>query len=473
MLGGRVEQHPKDTPSTELALGRLMGTPRSLALVAGRWASALGTDRGASGCCFEPEQSSAAEAKVESPEADETPEACFEPGNADSERVGICSLPWEDKARAALMAWLQSRGWEAERRTGGTKRRKKKEEDWNIQFSKALASCLRHEAGSAECHITEDGWVTMDHLRGYLRAKLRWPERYLTEEAVRAEVEGNWKQRFVVRTDESTGRSCVAAWSGHTIPGVVGPGVLVEPSEVPALLVHGSYHKHTASIVQSGLSASRRMVHLVDPERASNKWRADLETRVPVDTRKAQEAGVSFRVTGNDVWLADTDIPPEALGKVVAWTTDDFWFASESTRARARPEQASPVPFYKTGAAGAAGSGSRLPAWPPGSLKQEQDLKEGLAQTATGLASAVAGLKVEEGEEEVQVDPRTLEPTVVTLSEADWNLSEESDTGPEEPPAPATRTVMKEAEIKLNPGLIEREERQEVAEARLAGNPRW
>ena len=113
MLGGRVEQHPKDTPSTELALGRLMGTPRSLALVAGRWASALGTDRGASGCCFEPEQSSAAEAKVESPEADETPEACFEPGNADSERVGICSLPWEDKARAALMAWLQSRGWEA------------------------------------------------------------------------------------------------------------------------------------------------------------------------------------------------------------------------------------------------------------------------------------------------------------------------------------------------------------------------
>ena len=189
----------------------------------------------------------------------------------------------------------------------------------------------------------------------------------------------------------------MAAWSGHTIPGVVGPGVLVEPSEVPALFVHGSYHKHTASIVQSGLSASRRMVHLVDPERASNKWRADLETRVPVDTRKAQEAGVSFRVTGNDVWLADTDIPPEALGKVVAWTTDDFWFASESTRARARPEQASPVPFYKTGAAGAAGSGSRLPAWPPGSLKQEQDLKEGLAQTATGLASAVAGLKVEEG----------------------------------------------------------------------------
>ncbi|CAL1147366.1 unnamed protein product [Cladocopium goreaui] len=464
-----------DTPSTELALGRLMGTPRSLALVAGRWASALGTDRGASGCCFEPEQSSAAEAKVESPEADETPEACFEPGNADSERVGICSLPWEDKARAALMAWLQSRGWEAERRTGGTKRRKKKEEDWNIQFSKALASCLRHEAGSAECHITEDGWVTMDHLRGYPRAKLRWPERYITEEAIRAEVEGNLKQRFVVRTDESTGRSCVAAWSGHTIPGVAGPGVLVKPSEVPALLVHGSYHRHTASIVQNGLSASRRMIHLVDPERASNKWRADLETRVPVDTRKAQEAGVSFRVTGNDVWLADADIPPEALGKVVAWTTDDFWFASESTRARARPEQASPVPFHKTGTAGAAGSGSRLPAWPSGSLKQEQDLKEGLAQTATGLASAVAGLKVEEGEKEVQVDPRTLEPTVVTLSEADWNVSEESDMGPDEPSAPATRTVKKEsdqgsaeAEIKLDPGTTEREERQGVAEARPA-----
>jgi len=171
LLGGRAEQHPKDTPSTELALERLMGTPRSLALVAGRWASALGTDRGASGSCFEPEQSSAAEAKAESREADETPEACFEPGNADSERVGICSLPWEDKARAALMAWLQSRGWEVERRAGGTKRRKKKEEDWSTQFSKALASCLRHEAGSAECHITEDGWVTMDHLKAFVVVK--------------------------------------------------------------------------------------------------------------------------------------------------------------------------------------------------------------------------------------------------------------------------------------------------------------
>lgn len=52
------------------------------------------------------------------------------------------------------------------------------------------------------------------------------------------------------------------------------------------------------------------------------------------------------------------------------------------------------------------------------------DPREELAQTASDLAAAVAGLTCQEGEEEVSVDPDTLKADVVVISEPDWGASD-------------------------------------------------
>ena len=109
LLGGRREQHPRGANLDSLAVSLLMGTPRSLALVAGRWASALGRDSDFS----EPEPCHAAQLETKTHTASE---ARLEPGIT---KVGICSLPWEDKARRAFMSWLQAQGWAGDRRVAG------------------------------------------------------------------------------------------------------------------------------------------------------------------------------------------------------------------------------------------------------------------------------------------------------------------------------------------------------------------
>ena len=52
------------------------------------------------------------------------------------------------------------------------------------------------------------------------------------------------------------------------------------------------------------------------------------------------------------------------------------------------------------------------------------DPREELAQTASDLAAAVAGLTCQEGEEEVSVDPDTLKADVVVISEPDWGAAD-------------------------------------------------
>lgn len=141
------------------------------------------------------------------------------------------------------------------------------------------------------------------------------------EEAdVRAVVEANQKQRFLVREDPETGVPHVAAWSGHAIAEVVGPAVEVRAGAVPPILVHGTYHRHVKAIRQQGIRAHRRDIHLQDPQKASRKWRDDLQ----VDTVKAGRFGCTFRLTGNGVWLCSRTIPPDCIQHVGPWDSERF-----------------------------------------------------------------------------------------------------------------------------------------------------
>eukprot|EP00438_Fugacium_kawagutii_P003850 Skav230671 [mRNA] locus=scaffold2185:281771:289747:+ [translate_table: standard] len=195
---------------------------------------------------------------------------------------------------------------------GGRGKKKNQELPLNEQAMKSMSYVLRHSAGTPECPISEEGWVKWDDLRSHESCR-----RYGWQTLWDA-IETDAKDR-VVATPDSDGVWWVAAWSGHTQERVVGPAAIVPPNELPKVLVHGSYRRHTASIQKKGLLRKSRDVHFHDPESRTGKWRLDLETCVKVNVKAASDAGCVFRKTGNDVWLCDRDVPPGAILSITEW----------------------------------------------------------------------------------------------------------------------------------------------------------
>ena len=130
-------------------------------------------------------------------------------------------------------------------------------------------------------------------------------------------VQRDNKQRYTLADHDN--EAWVAAWSGHSIPFVVGPAWPLPEDAVPRLLVHGSYARHQTSISQKGIKRRRRDVHLQDPKNHHRRWRADLEIKVLIDTQVAMVAGCTFRLTGNQVYLCDADIPAAAIEGIEPW----------------------------------------------------------------------------------------------------------------------------------------------------------
>ena len=196
-------------------------------------------------------------------------------------------------------------------KVGGKKSKKGRNVEEDI--SKTLSRLLRHEAGTSQIPVTNEGWVRWEDALRFSR--LRWYE----PNDVWLALVNNEKERFTAEVDEE-GYYWIAAWSGHTIPDCVGPSRIVPPSEVPKMLVHGTYRKHVPQIEVQGLKRLRRDLHLQDPMSHARRWRKGLEVKVHVDTEVAMEVGgCQFRVTGNLVWLCDRDIPKEAVIYIAEW----------------------------------------------------------------------------------------------------------------------------------------------------------
>ena len=140
-----------------------------------------------------------------------------------------------------------------------------------------LVKILRHEAHFLGIPVREDGWVSLRDLNYYVGTTSR--------EDLEVLAGRDNKQRMVLYTDRET---WIAAESGHSMSGVVGPGRELSAAEVPTLLVHGSYAEHTNSIYRHGLQA-RRAIHLLEIGSRHGRWRADLETAVFVSRRRRPE----------------------------------------------------------------------------------------------------------------------------------------------------------------------------------------
>ena len=183
------------------------------------------------------------------------------------------------------------------------------------KMSRALTWILRHGAFERNLPICPKGYIKVEHL-------MQLPEfAGLSLNDFEEMVHLDAKGRYTFEFDEA-GHATIAAWTGHTLPGVYGPDCQPGVS-TPPILLHGSFWKHHQSMLTWGLAPTKaRDIHLVDPEMPNNKWRWNLTMKVLVDTELAEELGCKFRKSGNDVWLCSNTIPPAALMSFESWDCD-------------------------------------------------------------------------------------------------------------------------------------------------------
>eukprot|EP00438_Fugacium_kawagutii_P015705 Skav235328 [mRNA] locus=scaffold520:603852:614712:+ [translate_table: standard] len=397
------------------------------------------------------------------------------------QKVGVCKLHWEEESRKVLEQWLEKNPPNLSfSMVGGRGKKKNKDLPINEQAMKSMSYVLRHAAGTPECPISEEGWVKWDDLSSHESCR-RYGGWTLWDA-----IEADAKDR-VVATPDADGVWWVAAWSGHTQERVVGPAAIVPPNELPNVLVHGSYRRHTASIQKKGLLRKSRDLHFHDPESRTGKWRLDLETCVKVNVKAASDAGCVFRKTGNDVWLCDRNVPPGAILSITEWDKPRDVPPSGMLFELRKREEAKGARKGESASSAASGSDFNpaaldIPAYRPWQPKSKPNLvTEEVASAAFELGSNLPD-DVQGG---IEVDPSTQavrsRRLAACIAPGDPEEGDECDWSPDDSdvevvmstPAAST-TKPKEEEEGSDVSMEEEgaETREEEAAAELTVNPK-
>lgn len=172
-----------------------------------------------------------------------------------------------------------------------------------VKTSKYLAKHLRHEPERLGLTLQPGGWVNVDDL---LAACARNNVR-ISRADLETVVRENDKQRFSF--DEAGTK--IRANQGHSTD----VDLQLEPTRPPDVLYHGTGHQSANAIRENGLvKMARHHVHLsLDIETATRVGaRHGRPIVFVVDARTMQEAGHTFYVSDNGVWLVD-EVPPQFL----------------------------------------------------------------------------------------------------------------------------------------------------------------
>ncbi|EDL33285.1 tRNA 2'-phosphotransferase 1 isoform X1 [Mus musculus] len=189
------------------------------------------------------------------------------------------------------------------RRKEGRRTHRPREQDRNVQLSKALSYALRHGALKLGLPMRADGFVP-------LQALLQLPQFHsFSIEDVQLVVNTNEKQRFTLQPGEPSTGLLIRANQGHSlqVPELeLTP--LETPQALPLTLVHGTFWKHWPSILLKGLSRQGRThIHLAsglpgDPGVISG-IRPNCEVAVFIDGPLALTDGIPFFCSANGVIL--------------------------------------------------------------------------------------------------------------------------------------------------------------------------
>ncbi|XP_040827048.1 tRNA 2'-phosphotransferase 1 isoform X1 [Ochotona curzoniae] len=178
-----------------------------------------------------------------------------------------------------------------------------REQDRDVQLSKALSYALRHGALKLGLPMGPDGFVPLDTLLQLTQF------RGFSVEDVQRVVDTNGKQRFALQPGDPKSGPLIRANQGHSlqVPELeLTP--LETPQTLPQVLVHGTFWKHWPSILLQGLSCrGRTHIHLAsglpgDPGVVSG-MRLSCEVAVFIDGPRALADGIRFFRSANGVIL--------------------------------------------------------------------------------------------------------------------------------------------------------------------------
>lgn len=188
-------------------------------------------------------------------------------------------------------------------------------------ISQTLSMLLRHRAREVGVSIDGAGWVAVEEA-------LAWMNGFkdddaieggpVTMEEVREVTAGSDKQRFELDGAE------IRATQGHSMPGIELDLSPLDCGEVP-LAVHGTYYAVWEEIRRTGLKRMQRNYIHMAPDLPGESgvisgMRSSCQVLIWVDTRRAQEAGITFYRSKNGVILTegiDGVIEPQFFDRVV------------------------------------------------------------------------------------------------------------------------------------------------------------
>ncbi|XP_045412182.1 tRNA 2'-phosphotransferase 1 isoform X4 [Lemur catta] len=185
----------------------------------------------------------------------------------------------------------------------GRRAHRPREQDRDVQLSKALSYALRHGALKLGLPMGADGFVPMGAL-------LQLPQfRSFSAEDVQRVVDTNGKQRFALQPGDPSTGPLIRANQGHSLQVPELELMPLEtPQALPLMLVHGTFWKHWPSILLKGLSCrGRTHIHLApglpgDPGVISG-IRPNCEIAVFINGPLALADGIPFFRSANGVIL--------------------------------------------------------------------------------------------------------------------------------------------------------------------------
>lgn len=169
-----------------------------------------------------------------------------------------------------------------------------------VKASKLLSLVLRHKPEALGITLDAEGWASLEELVAQSKGAL-------TRDIIEQAVAQNDKRRFTIAEDGTK----IRANQGHSIA----VDLNLSAKSPPNRLYHGTATRFLESVLENGLNAKgRNHVHLsLDFETAVLVGQRHGKPIVlAVDARAMAEAGQSFFLSENGVWLTDY-VSPEFL----------------------------------------------------------------------------------------------------------------------------------------------------------------
>ncbi|MFZ6721995.1 RNA 2'-phosphotransferase [Undibacterium sp. Ji49W] len=170
-------------------------------------------------------------------------------------------------------------------------------------LSKFLSFILRHQPETIGIELDEQGWTSISKLIEQARLHGKSIKLDDIEEAVKTSD----KQRFAISEDGQK----IRANQGHSVK----VDLALPEVAPPEILFHGTASRFIASIMKEGLRpGSRHHVHLSAKQETARTvgTRHGVPVILTVRAKDMHDAGHTFFLSANGVWLCDT-VPPQYL----------------------------------------------------------------------------------------------------------------------------------------------------------------